>query len=289
MNISALTQASSLFNISSLNGNTGTTASQNTQSPVDILKAVGGDGDSVSFSREGMARSKMPPPQAMTETDFSSMSDEDLVSFLQKIQEKTGSIPGLEEGTQVSDLTSEQLQGIREQLTEMSERMKEMQTKMKGMGGMQGPPPMDIQNMSDESLKSLLEAIKSDTGSIPGIDSSASTGTASSVVSQVVSSDSGNSDSTSEAVKMISQGNSDSQIKEKTGLSQQAIDSLRQRAGDNSGSADVSSLTSEQLQSARDALTEMMQKRMREMTQSMAMSNAAEAYQANSVSYLTNL
>lgn len=211
------------MNISSImqniyTSNTSTRSTQNTQTLTDLYKALNNEEDSASFSTEGLALSKMPPPPP--ETDFSNMSDEELTSFLQQMQEKTGSIPGVEEGTSVSDLTSEQLQSIRELLTDMSERMKGMQ----GKGGMQGsPPPMDIQNMSDDNLKALLEEIKEKTGSIPGVE--------------------------------------------------------------DSESVEVSSLTDEQLQSARDALEKTIQEQMKKMMQSMTMNHAISSY--NNVSALS--
>lgn len=226
MNISSLLQSMNTYGTTAASG-TGTQSTQNSQNIAEILKKLSEQQDSVSFSAEGMSRSQMPPPPQ--KVDFSEMSDEDLVSLLQTMQEKTGSIPGVEEGTDVSELTSEQLQGIRDTLSEMSSKMEEMRGMrgmhgmggMQGMRGMQGPPPMDVQSMSDDSLKSLLEKIQEDTGSIPGIE--------------------------------------------------------------NSESTEVSSLSEEQLQTARDALTEMMQKRIEEMMQSQVMSRAISSYEANSV------
>lgn len=219
MEITSLLQNSGMYNISSVNGSKNTQSTQTTQNTQsDTLKMLFSGEDGVTFSKEGMERSKMPPQKI----DFSSMSDEDLTNFITKMQEKTGSIPGVEDGTAASDLTSEQLQSIREQLTEMSSKMEEMRGMggMRGMGRMQGPPPspsQDVQEMSNDSLKSLLETIKKDTGSIPGID--------------------------------------------------------------NSESTEVSSLSDDQLQSARDAITEMMQKRLEEMSQNMNMSHAISTYQ----------
>lgn len=220
MNISSLLQ-SGMYNINSTNSSTN--SSQSTQAQSELLKLFSEGQDSISFSSEGMARSKMPPPEKI---DFSEMSDEDLVNFLQQIQERTGSIPGVDEGTSVSDLTTEQLQGIREQLTEMSSKMEEMRGMhgmggMRGMGGMGGPPPMDVQSMSKDDLISLLQDIQEKTGSVPGVDDSEST--------------------------------------------------------------DVSSLNDEQLQSARDALTEMMKERMEKMSQNMAMTQGISAYASTGV------
>lgn len=211
MNISALSQNNY---ISSLGSSTSARSTQKTQTSEDLLKNLGSNQDTVSISAEARAYSKMPPPKDM---DFSNMSDEDLSGFLQKMQEKTGSIPGVEEGTDVSELTSEQLQDIREQLTSMSEQMKNMggMRGMGGMGRMQGPPP-NIQEMSDDDLKSLLTDIQEKTGSIPGLEDSEDT--------------------------------------------------------------DVSSLTDEQLQNARDALMEQMKKRMEEMSQYSARLGSASSF-----------
>lgn len=162
--------------ISSLGSSTSTRSSQKTQTSEDLLKDLGSKQDTVSISAEARAYSKMPPPKDM---DFSNMSDEDLSGFLQKMQEKTGKIPGMDEGTDVSELTSEQLQDIREQMASMSEQMKNMGG-MRGVGGMQGMgrmqgPPLNIQEMSDDDLKSLLADIQEKTGSIPGLEDSEGT------------------------------------------------------------------------------------------------------------------
>lgn len=224
MNISSLLQSSGVFSTSQVTGSTNTQNTQNAQGLAEILKKLSEQKDDISISAEGLAFSKMPPEKP----DFANMSDEDLTTFLTKMQEKTGSIPGVEDGTSVSDLSSEQLQSIRNTLTEITTKMEERMSGIHDMGrppqgtfGMQGPPPMDIPNISDDSLKTLLETIKSDTGSIPGID--------------------------------------------------------------DSESADIASLTDEQLQKARDTLMEMMQKRMDEMRQSMDLSRAASAYEKNSL------
>ncbi len=109
-----------------------------------------------------------PPPKPPEETDFSNMSDSDLKDFLSQMQEMTGTIPGVEDGTAVEDLTEEQLGSIRETLTEMSESMKADGRRMPPPGG----PPQDVSSMSDEDLTSLLEMIKKDTGTIPGVENS---------------------------------------------------------------------------------------------------------------------
>lgn len=140
MNISSLMQSMNTYGTTAASGSTQNT--QNSQNLAEILKKLSEQEDSVTFSAEGMSCSQMPPPPQ--EVDFSEMSDEDLVSFIQTMQEKTGSIPGIEEGTDASELTSEQLDSVRQTLTDMSSRMKEMRGMggMHGMGGMQGPPPM---------------------------------------------------------------------------------------------------------------------------------------------------
>lgn len=215
MNISSLLQSSSIYSTGSVSG---TTKTQNAQSLAELLRTVSSETDTASISEEGMALSKSPPPKPPQKIDFENMTDEDLTSFLEKMQSETGSIPGVEEGTSVSELTSEQLQEIREQLYAMAEEMEGM----RGMGRMKGPPPAppeEIESMSDDALTSLLEKIQEETGSIPGIEDSEST--------------------------------------------------------------DVSSLTSEQLQSAREALVEMMQQRMEEMMQSKTMSHAISAYETS--------
>lgn len=213
MNISSVSQSNAAYSASSVTGNSNL---QNTKTLAEILKGLGGKEDSLSLSSESLIRSKMPPPQ---EIDFTGMSDEDLTAFLQEMQKKTGFIPGVETGTNASDLTADQLQSARAFLEDMSSRLGDMQ----GMGRMQGMPPRppmtDIQNLSNDDLKSILQSIQAETGSIPGIESSES--------------------------------------------------------------IDVSALTDEQLQSARDALTEMMQARMEKMIQSTLVSQAVSAYEAS--------
>lgn len=108
------------------------------------------------------------PPKPPEEMDFENMSDSDLKDFLGKMQEMTGTIPGAEDGTAVEDLSEEQLGSIRELLTEMSENMKAGGKRMPPPGG----PPQDVSSMSDEDLTSLLEMIKADTGTIPGVEDS---------------------------------------------------------------------------------------------------------------------
>ena len=216
MNISALQMYANLFSTAEISDVTKTQSTNNTQSLTKVSQSVDNRMDSVSISPEGLTLSKMtPPPQNL---DFENMSDEDLTDFLEKMQQYTGHLPGVEEGTVVSDLTSEQLQDIRDVLTYMSTQM----GKMHGTGKMQGqppPPPLDIQSMSKDDFITLLEKIKEETGAIPGIADSEST--------------------------------------------------------------EVSSLTEEQIQDARDALAEMMKKRIEEMMQSLEMSRAISAYGAN--------
>lgn len=198
MDISSLLQSIGIYQTSTTSSATVAKSKQSIQdTQYDAWKAFFGGGDTVTISAEGMALSKMPPPPQ--KLDFTNMSDNDLISHLEKIQEMTGSIPGVEDGTSASELTSEQLQSIRELLANMPDKT----NGMRGMGKMQSPPPMDIQDLSDDSLKSFLESIKEKTGSIPGIE--------------------------------------------------------------DSESIEVSSLTDEQLQSARSALLEMMMKRMEGM------------------------
>lgn len=114
---------------------------------------------------EGAGKAKGPPPPPPEEMDFENMSDDDLKSFLGKMQEVTGQIPGIEDDTAASDLTSEQLQKARDTLTDMSSRIKEGGHKM-------GPPPDFVESLSDDDLKSLLNIIKESKGNIPGLEGS---------------------------------------------------------------------------------------------------------------------
>jgi len=116
-----------------------------------------------SISSQSGVQPPPPPPQEM---DFQNMSDEDLLSYLTKMQELTGTIPGMEDGTTVDSLTDEQLKTVRNTLIEMSGTMQDMKQ--------MPPPPRDISSISDDDLISLLDTIKSYTGSIPGIKDSES-------------------------------------------------------------------------------------------------------------------
>ncbi len=144
---------------------------QGGQSMQDIIELLSREEDDTSISAEGMSRMKMPPPPE--EMDFGSMSDEDLQSYVQQMQEVTGFIPGIGQDVQASELTSEQLETVRSALEEMKNRGP-------GMQGMQGPPPPPMMNalsgeISDEELTSFLEAIQELTGSIPGVENSEAT------------------------------------------------------------------------------------------------------------------
>lgn len=141
------------------------------QSMQDIIELLSRKEDDASISAEGMSRTKMPqPPEEM---DFENMSDEDLKGYLQQMQDATGFIPGIEEGVQASELTTEQLETVRGELSAVKNRRPEMM-------GMQGPPPPPMMNgmsgeTSDEDITSILSAIQERTGVIPGIEESEET------------------------------------------------------------------------------------------------------------------
>ena len=102
-----------------------------------------------------------PPPPPPESADFENMSDEDLRSYLTKMQEWTGGIPGTESGTTVEDLSDEELAEVRGTLIEMSEKAPALKHAPASLGA-------DAASLSDEDLLSLLEAVKSYTGSVPG-------------------------------------------------------------------------------------------------------------------------
>ena len=317
MNVASLLQ-SGIYNVSSVNGNANTQGTQNTQMNwAEIFKTLREKEDGVSFSAEGLALSKMPQPPLFMEVDFSNMADEDLISFLRKMPQPTGFIPGVEQGVSVSDLTSEQLQSVRELLADMSARMSEMHSTrtMLGMGMAQGfshskmlPSPtlmeVDFTNMADEDLINFLQKTQEATSFIPGVESGISA-----------------SELTSEQLQNVREllANMSARMSEMRGMRAMQgkemahgigmminpspmphmniqdmsddnllmlLEAIKSDIGsipglDNSESIEVSSLTAEQLQIVRDALVEMMQKRMEEMMQFRAMSRAVSAYEAN--------
>lgn len=62
-----------------------------------------------------------PPPAPPEETDVNEMSDEELLEYLEKMQEMTGgNIPGMEEGVSVSSLTEDNLSTVRSALKAMA-------------------------------------------------------------------------------------------------------------------------------------------------------------------------
>ncbi len=121
------------------------------------------DVDSVDISQQAMNMGKLPPPPQ--EMDFSSLSDDDLKDYLQQMYNVTGTIPGMDAGTTVDDLTDAQLGAVRETLIEMSQ---------------QEPPQLNadtVSSMSDDDFKSLLLMILNMTGSIFGMEGSEDTDT----------------------------------------------------------------------------------------------------------------
>lgn len=81
--------------------------------------------DTVTISDESRAFGKMPPP-----LDFENMSDKELTTWLNHMQEKTGSIPVTQDAESVEDLTAEDLQALRETL--MEEQTKRMSSLQRG-------------------------------------------------------------------------------------------------------------------------------------------------------------
>ncbi len=325
MNISWLDQSERLAALSALYTSTQTqnSGATETQTRDTSLNWLGGASDSVSLSAEGLALSRIPPPE---KPDFANMADEELTNFLETMQQNTGGyIPGVESGTEVSDLTSEQLAGIREQLASMPER---------GVGGMQGvgmpmgsPPSQGLQEMSDEDLVSLLQQIQDSTGSVPGVEDSETTDINELTEEQLQEA----RDALSEFLEMLEEAsrkranNSANQasapswmnalqgtagmqgmggmqgppppppIDAVNSMSDEDLTSLltaiQEETGsipgiEDSESTDAATLTEEQLETARDALSDMMRQRMEEMMQTMRMSQAISAYSANSTASL---
>lgn len=147
MNISNVTSLSELYNLLQINN------SNNQQSYSPELLHTTENKDSVSISAEGMAYSKMPPPPESI--DFESMSDDELMSYLEEMQNVTGNIPGMEAGTSVSELSDEALESIRELLEEMSSL-----ASSQDINRPMGPPPQQITvtNESSEDQTQYEEA-----------------------------------------------------------------------------------------------------------------------------------
>jgi hypothetical protein len=122
--------------------------------------------DSADISRQALNMGKLPPPPH--EMDFSSLSDDDLKDYLQRMYDVTGTVPGMDAGTTVGDLTEEQLGAVRGTLIEMSR---------------QAPPQQldsdTVSSMSDDDFQSLLLMILNMTGSIFGMEGSEDTDTGS--------------------------------------------------------------------------------------------------------------
>lgn len=136
MNISAWQQISSLYNTAAIGS--ASTASRSGYSDYtfeELLQSVGAS-DSLSLSAQGMTLSMLPPPE---KADLESMSDEEFSSFLEEMKARTGSIPGVDEDTEVSELTSEQLASLREGLSAMEQNR-----------GNRPPPPDSSQGIPAE-------------------------------------------------------------------------------------------------------------------------------------------
>lgn len=82
--------------------------------------------DTLTISNEAYAYMSKPPA-----LDFESMSDEEFSDWLTHMQQETGAIPGTEDTQSVSELTSEELQELKELLAQQQEeRMQEQEELM---------------------------------------------------------------------------------------------------------------------------------------------------------------
>ena len=135
--------------------------------------------DSVEISAEAMeklneSKGKRPPPPP-EQMDFDSMSDEDLISYLQEMQELTGTVPGMAGDTVVSELTSEELSSIRTTLKDMAANGP--QGGGEAGGGTPPPPPPEtanVEDMTDDELAAYLKRMQEMTGQAPGVDNGTS-------------------------------------------------------------------------------------------------------------------
>lgn len=129
-----------------------------------------GVGDTVVISDAAKALTSAPPPPP-EKMDFSTLSDDELREYVERMQALTGAVPGMSGDVEVAALTSDEMEAIRATLVDISQNARQI-----GRDGQAPPPPpTDVSGLSDDEIESLLAKLQESYGYIPGVEDSEET------------------------------------------------------------------------------------------------------------------
>jgi NTP pyrophosphatase (non-canonical NTP hydrolase) len=117
MNVSSLLQSTDYYDYYRTKNNAAsqsaaTTAEGKTEESLNLFDAI---------SDKSEAKAPPPPPPPSQEPDFENMSDDDLKSYLTKLQEESGIVFETADKRTIESLTEEELDGIRSELIAMQQ------------------------------------------------------------------------------------------------------------------------------------------------------------------------